>query len=376
MRHSLMEFVFLCFGSGQLLANQLVPVALICDKSLFDGIEKYNEELSGVKCFPGSGNKTSCFVVADEKKGLQQIAITAANGKINCKPGPVLAKKRGLSCLKGKKPERDFEAVASDGKYLFITGSWGNRRKGSAAKSPERWALIRQKLASPGTGAFLAGKCKAIKRKHLKTILKTSLPSIDPFADKPLQCGGLNIEGLAVLEKRLYFGLRSPSDVPTAGIMLFSLPPNALFAQNYKTLRAKSYHLHLSINGVDQTGLGVRALEPLGKHRLLIVTGPAGVGTINLNEKGVKRIADTCGQARRPFYQNHKKNVPFALWLWTPKTGRIIHIGTIGGKYKTRKLEGIAVLSNSHRATTLLLVFDGIDNDKMSPFATLNVLFR
>jgi len=356
-------FIWLCIP-----AFALEPVPLRCSYPLFDSIEKYNEEISGIKCLSNAENRHSCYIVADEKKGLQQLSIwKSGRNTYDCTPGPVLAKKRGLSCLKGKKPERDFEAIASDGKQLFITGSWGNRRKKHVGKSPERWVLVRQKLAGIDD---LSGNCTALKRKDLKALVKNTLPSLRPFIDAPLQCGGLNIEGLAYQNDKLFFGLRSPGVIYTGVGLVIETSARGVFSGQPQT---RLHRLKFSAYGQPIKGIGIRALEPLDDDHILIATGAGGVSMKNLSDEGEYRIATTCKSQAGPFYRNKVFKQPGALWLWTPASGTVKFLGAISGSYQDHKLEGVSVLARTKTKLELILAFDGIDNSQMSPLATVSV---
>ncbi len=358
---------FTIVGASQVAAKvkTISPTPVMCAGALFDGKAKYNEEISGVKCFAQGKGQSSCFIVADEKKGLQQISITqTAGGKLSCTPGPVLAKKRGLWCLPGKKPERDFESIASDGRSLFIAGSWGNRRKKSVMPSPERWALIAQPLDG---AANIQGECRRVQRKNIMSLLKNAKGGFEYFADTPLQCGGLNVEGMAYQNGKLFFGLRSPSVYDNAGAWVITAKANELFAGNLPATNAKREYLTFRVNKKPIKGIGIRALEPLGRHRMLVVTGPAGVSSEKINDEGRYLIETKCRV--KPFYQNAKIDMPFALWIWTPKTGRLEHLGNVAGPYAGQKFEGLSVLSFHDDMLSLLLTFDGINNDEGSPIA-------
>ena len=360
--------IVFCFASVSPSLAQvktITPTPVMCAGVLFDGKAKYNEEISGVKCFAQDENQNSCFIVADEKKGLQQISITkSANGQMTCTSGPVLAKKRGLWCLPGKKPERDFESIASDGRSLFIAGSWGNRRKKSVAPSPERWALIAQPLDGV---ANIQGECARVQRKDIMSLLKNAKGGFEYFADTPLQCGGLNVEGMAYQNGKLFFGLRSPSIYGQGGAWVITAKASELFAGNLPATNAKREYLTFRVNKKPLKGIGIRALEPLGGHRILVVTGPAGVSSEKVNEQGRSLINSKCRVA--PYYQNAKIDMPFALWIWTPKTGRLEHLGNVAGPYAGQKFEGLSVLSYRGDMLSLLLTFDGINNDQASPIA-------
>jgi len=352
-------------------AFALEPEPLRCSYPLFGSIKKYNEEISGIKCLSDAEDSYSCFIVADEKKGLQQLTIwKSGRNSYECTPGPVLAKKRGLSCLKGKKPERDFEAIASDGKQLFITGSWGNRRKKHVGKSPERWVLVRQKLAGIDD---LSGKCEAVKRKYLKSFIKSTLPSLRPFIDAPLQCGGLNIEGLAYQNNKLFFGLRSPGVIRSGVGLVMETSARGIFSGQPQT---RLHKLKFSAYGKPIRGVGIRALEPVDDDHILIATGAGGVSMDKLSEEGEYRIASTCKSQAGPFYSNKVFKQPGALWLWTSATGAVKFLGAISGAYQGHKLEGVGVLSRTKTKLELVLAFDGVDNSQMSPLATVSIDFN
>ena len=360
-------FIWLCIP-----AFALEPVPLRCSYPLFDSIEKYNEEISGIKCLSNAENRHSCYIVADEKKGLQQLSIwKSGRNTYDCTPGPVLAKKRGLSCLKGKKPERDFEAIASDGKQLFITGSWGNQRKKHVGRSPERWVLVRQKLSRADR---LRGNCQAVKRKDLQSFIKGALPALRPFMDAPLQCGGLNIEGLAVQKGKLFLGLRSPGIIHDGIGLIIETSADGIFSNKRQ---ARLHRLAFAVNGVAQKGIGIRGLESLADGRFLIATGAGGVTMKNLSTKGENRIATQCAAGRNsgpgPLYRNKVFNVPRALWLWTPASAGLKHLGDITGPYQHHKLESISLLAADKNKLDVVLAFDGVDNAERSPLATISI---
>ena len=366
-------FVFAFTGLsafGQAVA--LEPQPLQCSDELFEGKSKYNEEISGIKCLATSGADNVCYIVADEKKALQQISINrTGHQSYQCQSGPVLAKKRGLACLKGKKPERDFEAIAADGRQLFITGSWGNQRKKHVGRSSERWVLVRQKLSGADR---LRGDCQAVKRKDLQSFIKGALPALRPFMDAPLQCGGLNIEGLAVQKGKLFLGLRSPGIIHDGIGLIIETSADGIFSNKRQ---ARLHRLAFAVNGVAQKGIGIRGLESLADGRFLIATGAGGVTMKNLSTKGENRIATQCAAERNsqagPLYRNKVFNVPRALWLWTPASGGLKHLGDITGPYQHHKLESISLLAADKNKLDVVLAFDGVDNAERSPLATISI---
>ncbi|HHI82725.1 MAG TPA: DUF3616 domain-containing protein [Rhizobiales bacterium] len=350
-------------------AGKLAPAPVRCDRALFDGREKYNQNLSGAVCFPAPGGSSTCYVISDERTGLQQISVSRrSDGSYACRAGRIIARNKGLPCLRGKKAERDFEGIASDGRNIYITGSWGNTRKKNADKAPERWVLVRQPIDATGQ---LAGGCQALTRKTLKGFVKSNIRDLYPFVDSPLQCGGLNIEGLTARAGKLLFGLRSPSNRRTGLAFVFEADTAKMFAGQ---TRAAGGRIMPLLVPYGKTGVGVRALETLPDGRVLVVTGNAGVSTGKLSSRGKDNVNAKCNPPRRPYYRNTKGRLPAGLWLWNPATGNTKGIGAIAGKYGGRKLEGVALLSQKHEKVTLLLVFDDVDNDRLSPLAVIQVV--
>ena len=216
----------------------------------------------------------------------------------------------------------------------------------------------------------MVGKCEALKRKNLKSFVKNALPELRAFIDQPLQCGGVNIEGLAVQKGQLFFGFRSPGNINDGKALIAETSAAGLFSGQ---LSAQIHKLQFRINGKPQKGVGIRALESIDKGRLLIATGAGGATMEKLSKTGRARIEQTCMPGAPPYYDNQALPLPGALWLWSPADGTVKYLGKISGKYQSHKLEGLSVLAWEKGILQLILAFDGVDNDTLSPLATVSV---
>ncbi len=344
------------------LAATLRLVETSCTDEMFKGKSRYSENLSGISCKKTDGNSWDCYVIADERVGLQRFALNRlSDGSYSCRPGKIIARNKGFSCLKGKKAERDFEAMARDGDYLYISGSWGNRRKSNVGAAPERWVFVRQPLRASGKPS---SQCTSLKRRILRDFVKYHAGVIAQFIDTPLQCGGLNIEGLAVMAGKAYFGLRSPFDVKTGKSYVLETSLEGLFDGTYST---RLHSLDLGTNGV-----GVRAMQSLGNGQILIVSGDGGVGWNKLSPASRTRVEARCAVPTAPLYQNRAKHNQPALWLWSPDNGGVKSLGVVPGNYDRVKLEGIALLNEKPNRLTLLAVYDDVE---YHPFVVIEVKY-
>ena len=114
--------------------------------------------------------------------------------------------------------EMDLEGIAVDGRTVFVLGSHSYRRKktdASEAYSKNRAVLMGRAKAEPARDVLLrfeldaAGKAGVITRSSLRGFLDATEPfkSFGTLASKE---NGIDAEGLAVLDQRLYVGFRGP----------------------------------------------------------------------------------------------------------------------------------------------------------------------
>ncbi|HAA91218.1 MAG TPA: hypothetical protein DCE33_02145, partial [Rhodospirillaceae bacterium] len=263
-------------------------------------------------------------------------------------------------------PEWDLEALARDGNRLFATGSMGFKRK-KIKFDPDRWAVTEVAISNVGQPRRGYARVQA-KIRRLARLFQGHSPDIASAPDRPLQCGGLNIEGLAFSNGKLFFGLRSPSVRNEGSAFVVSAKDDEIFA-NSGPLRAKLHKLAFkNSDGTPVRHLGIRALEPIGSQ-MLIVTGAAGVRAARSGSKR-RRAEQLCREASGA-YDNlpASETVPAALWLWRPGEKRVRLVGIIGDDYADRKLEGVAVIALRGNRADLLLAFD--DPDDLSALAVL-----
>src|SRR5262249_29164669 len=134
----------------------------------------------------------------------------------------------GLGCTGGQASFKDLdgEAVSYAAPYFYIVGSHGCSRK-KAKFRISTFLLTRLKVDAAGA---VVGPVGASFR--LSDAL--SQGAFGAYFGKDLDTGGLNVEGLAVIQDKLYAGLRAPSLAGTAGIVVVSVA--ALFKPGHDRL--------------------------------------------------------------------------------------------------------------------------------------------
>lgn len=220
--------------------------------------------ISGAAC----ASAQSCLAVNDQKKYAQFFSISG--NKIV--PGALV----GL-LPDGADGDPDGEGAAYDTGYFYVIGSHGlSRKKGKFEK--ESFLVFRFKRG----GAVE-------KSARLREAMRAAQP-IAPFAEKPLNANGANIEGIAVAGGRLYAGFRGPSIDGRAFILdaavdgIFGIAP----------LDTKVHALALG------AGRGIRDLARVDDG-VLVLAGPVtegggGPSVFHWNAAGaLKKIADLGG---------------------------------------------------------------------------------
>lgn len=123
--------------------------------------------------------------------------------------------------------EVDAEGAASDGTHLYVVGSHSVKRQGGAENLTSR-LLVRFDLGADGRVATDAdGAVAEPNRGDLLAVIRGQ-PLLADAVDRPLDQGGLNIEGLAASGGRLLVGFRGPTDGERAFVL--SVDADALFA--------------------------------------------------------------------------------------------------------------------------------------------------
>lgn len=194
--------------------------------------KKTRQSLSGIACPGLSAAPHLCLAVFDEGVEARYLTIEAKAIKPD---------QEAVSLIPGS-GELDAEAAATDGQFYYVAGSHAAKRK-SCETNPASRHLIRMPI-DPATGrAKRDGEGKLVKTSDNGALwtLMAGLPGLkDHVGDKmclgtepPEEAPGLkgkrgvNIEGLAVRDKRLFIGFRGPAQGSTTKIL--SVAVEALF---------------------------------------------------------------------------------------------------------------------------------------------------
>lgn len=257
-----------------MMARALVMMTLACagdaaatDKSWTVKPDFENEDaavqISGVSCPGLSKRQKWCVAINDEKKYVQ---FFERDGR-RIKPGKrvrILEKKDANGRKQG---EPDIEAVARDGRFVYLTGSHGAARKGGD-RQPSRFHVFRLPVdARTGAPEF-----KVTRKKVAKGIASSNrlgpaiaaLPELARFAGQPLDQNGVTIEALGARDGQLFFGLRTP--VTEDGAFILETSASALFSAS--DIALKPHRVALG------DGYGLRAIERFRSGFLLL----AGTG--------------------------------------------------------------------------------------------------
>ena len=231
-------------------------------KPEFDGKKKLRKSISGAACAPVS--PPVCVVALDEKQRTQFFTIDG-DRIVPGKSMRLLPKE-----LNGAKTgEIDAEGAAYGDGFFYLVGSHGLSRK-KAEFNPSSFFLFRfpvdRETGSPEFEFSRKTVAPEIERTDvLRAILKGAPDPIGQYAEKPLGegQGGVNIEGLAYRDGRLYIGLRGPSVGGRA--YLRSVNVDALFSDKKPDLDV----IELALG----SGAGVRDLAAVSDG-LIVLSGP------------------------------------------------------------------------------------------------------
>lgn len=147
------------------------------------------EDLSGIACAPEADGARVCLVIDDEVEFAQW--VTLKNGTII--PGELLPLISGFS---DEKPvELDGEGAAFAAGAFYVTGSFGQPRKG--ASDEEKAARLKA-----NTHLFrIVAEGDSLQFTDSRRLRAIALENADlkPFADKELEKNGLTVEAIAVV---------------------------------------------------------------------------------------------------------------------------------------------------------------------------------
>ena len=191
------------------------------------------QSLSGIACNVNAQQQRICLMAFDE--GAEARYATLVNGSL--KPDDEVV------VLRSTQGELDAEAAATDGRYFYIAGSHSTRR-GDCASNPESRHVIRLRL-DPASGRALrpsgSGPLADYADSSRLWDIMQAQPALAPHMGEracmgsepprqaPMLAGkqGVNIEGMAAKDGRLYFGFRGPVVEGVARVL--SVDAQALF---------------------------------------------------------------------------------------------------------------------------------------------------
>ena len=216
--------------SSSVLASQFVELEV-------KGEVLGRDDISAISCI----NKSRCLIASDETNELQLVEIKGRTLKVFSKSIK----------LGNFKKENDIEALTNDGKFFYAVGSHGLSRK-NAKYQKSRYHIFKIEIDQNG-------KVISILRSNLESILKKT-KKIAPYFKKSLKKNGINIEGLAFFDERLYVGFRSPIIDGKAQILSF----------NSKDFWKKGFS-ETKLIGVDlKDDRGIRSLEIKNNNAYII----------------------------------------------------------------------------------------------------------
>jgi len=282
----------------------------LVDHYSFAGNVLEDTNLSGIACL----SDKNCLVGTDEGRAVQFVELSRTTKMLKVlKTVPLLQS--------GK--EIDIEAIAAEGDSYYVIGSHGISKK-QGEQQANRFRIFRLKV-DRATGAP-AGVDVA----SLSGILRGDSVLGEHF-QMPLQQNGVNIEGLAVRDGRLFVGLRGPNLGGVAFVM--EVPVEEVFAGRPRPV----YALHKLRIG---EGLGIREIVA-ARTGFLIIAGNAGAEP---SEKFTES-------------ENYEKDREFSLVFWDGKGSEVRRIGSIPDP--PGKAEAMTILEESASEITVLILFDG-----------------
>ena len=224
--------------------------------------------------------------------------------------------------------EIDIEAIAADADCYYIVGSHG-AAKVSGQRQENRYRIFRLKV-DPATGKPSGPLTASLKAASLADVLRAD-PVLGAHFAQPLQRRGVNIEGLAARNGRLYVGFRSPNLQGDALVM--EIRADDVFGGTPRP----AYTLHRLHLG---PGLGIRDLVA-AQSSFLLIAGNAGSEP----------------SKEYPESQDYDKDRAFFLFNWDGKSNQVHKIGAL--PKTTGQAEAMTILEQTPDSVMVLVLFDG-----------------
>ena len=280
----------------------------------FEGPVLEGKDLSGIALV----SPTRGLIGADESSAVQVVELSAAARTL---------KVLRTVALRSAEEELDVEAIACEGPYYYIVGSHGVAKK-SGTLQASRYRIFRLQV-DPLTSMPAPGR-QALTAASLSGILKAD-PVLGKHFGKPLQQRGLNIEGLAVRNGRLFVGLRNPNLEGHAFVI--EVAADELFASG----KPPAHRLHKLKLG---RGLGVREIVA-ARSGFLLIAGNAGSEPSKKHTRAL----------------DHEPDTGFWIFAWDGQAQNVHNIGRIPNA--PGKAEAMTILDDSPEGLNVLILFDG-----------------
>ena len=308
---------------------------------------KGSVDVSGIACTTSSGFPRLCLVIDDDLPNAQ--FVTVEDGKLHAGDAVPLIH----NAYDHKPLALDGEGVAFYKDAFYVIGSHGHPRKHTEdCKDPTPSDENRAKIAAASQIVRIRLNDEVGKTLSMHDVLEINATpklrqimignaTLKPFVDKCIEPGdgnGVTIEGIAVMDDRLYAGFRGPS-LP-GGAPIVSVPLSTLFGDG-------TGGEELTVVQLEE-GQGIRDLAPY-KGGLLVLAGPRGSG------KGKYDVHwwDTSQTGLEPVPMKPLGDITKKAGADTDK--------------KERKPEGLLPLDESRGELRLLILSDGDDAKEGAP---------
>jgi hypothetical protein len=263
LRRCSVRAITACVLAASLGAASVRPVGAACERIAAHwhviGAAVDSTDLSGAAC----ARDGACLVVSDDKRDAWWFTIDRSDPE-----NPRLVTGDSVE-LPEEGGQADAEAAAFDNGWFYAIGSHGTSRRNGAFE-PSRDFVYRMRWNHGEAGRWEASHA-------LSEILSTAPGLAGNFCTgasgapcKSLQQGGVNIEGLAARDGRMYIGFRAPT--PGGRALVMQVDAEAVFGSGVIERRIFApIQLGRDARGRD---LGVRDLAAVSDG-LLILAGPS-----------------------------------------------------------------------------------------------------
>jgi len=295
--------------------------------------------ISGLACMPTDATPSTCLVIDDQGR-FAQVAIIGNGQVASGSRLPLVGRKPSRNtvgqppaetgCSGGERKFRDLdgEAVAYAAPFFYVVGSHGcsrhsNKFRSSSfilARIPERQVASAARTFDPSSVGTSYRLSEAL----------AAAPAIRRYFTQDLMsANGVNVEGLAVVDGKLFAGLRAPTLDGKAFIV--TIDADRLFDERASINEGDVRAISVPIGA----GRGIRDLAPLNDGQLLILSGPAKDAPVSFEIHVLDIMAET-----------------------TTLLGTLDELrGATGAK-----AEAISVLSQRGKLVDILVMFDGLPN--------------